>query len=212
MKICVYGAASTEIDKKYIDAVEELCEKLAKRGHNLIFGAGDGGVMGAAARGFKKGGGTVVGVAPDFFTNNTIEKLYSDCDTLIRTDSMGVRKAIMESNADAFIVGPGGIGTYDELFQILTLKQLKVFDKPIVVYNIAHYYDAIGAQLKTGLEEKFLRSDTPSLCKVFNETQMQELIDYLEAYDYDYTTENGHDVDVDYGDDLIDSLYKMMVF
>lgn len=200
MRICVYGAASTAIAKKYTSAVEDLCEKLAVRGHNLVFGAGDGGVMGAAARGFRKGGGNVMGVAPDFFTNGTIEAIYPGCDALVKTDSMGLRKSIMESNADAFIAGPGGIGTYDELFQILTLKQLKVFDKAIVIYNVSHYYDAFVTQLKKGMNDKFLRSDTPSLCRMFNETQMDEIIEYIEAYDMDYTKNNGEAVDITYGD------------
>lgn len=199
MRICVYGAASTKIKKKYTDPVEDLCEKLAIRGHNLVFGAGDGGVMGAAARGFRKGGGHVMGVAPDFFTNGTIEEIYHGCDALVKTDSMGTRKTVMEANADAFICGPGGIGTYDELFQVLTLKQLKVFDKPIIVFNVAHYYDPIQTLLKVGMEEKFLRSDTPSLATAFNEKQVDELIAYLEAYDNDYTKNNGQAVEVTYG-------------
>ena len=191
MRICVYGAASTAIDVKYIEAIEELCTKLAMNGHDLVFGAGNGGVMGAAARGFHRGGGDVMGVAPDFFTNGTIEELYPYCNTLVKTDSMGTRKTVMECNADAFLVGPGGIGTYDEFFQILTLKQLHVFDKPIVLYNVAHYYDGFGAQLMVGMDEKFLRSDTPSLCRVFNETEMDEIVDYIEKYDNDYTKNNG---------------------
>jgi len=201
MKICIFGGASPEIPRKYIESVELLSEKLAEKGHDLVFGAGDGGVMGAAARGFHKYGGKVMGVAPDFFTNGTIEKLYENCDTLVKTDSMGVRKTIMESNADAFITAPGGIGTYDEYFQVLTLKQLKVFDKPIVLFNVAHYYDAIGLQLRIGMEEHFLRSDTPVLCKVFDETEIDAIIEYLESYDEDYTKVCGDNVDVEYGED-----------
>ena len=200
MNICIYGGASTEISSKYVEAVEELSLKLALRGHDLVFGAGEGGVMGAAARGFHKGGGKVMGVAPDFFTNGTIEDLYENCDALVKTDSMGVRKTVMESNADAFITAPGGIGTYDEFFQILTLKQLKVFDKPIVLFNVAHYYDAFGTQLKVGMEENFLRIDTPVLCRVFDETEIDAVVEYLESYDHDYTRATGTDVETDYGE------------
>ena len=201
MRICVYGAASTVINKKYTDAVEDLCEKLALREHDLVFGAGDGGVMGAAARGFRKGGGNVMGVAPDFFTHGTIEKIYPGCDALVKTDSMGLRKSIMESNADAFICGPGGIGTFDELFQILTLKQLRVFDKAIVIFNVAHFFDHFKSQLKLGLDEKFLRRDTPALYEVFNEKQMDELIDFIETYDGNYTKVTGEVVGNVYGDE-----------
>lgn len=199
MRICFYGSASTAIDKKYTEPVEALCEKLALRGHNLVFGAGDGGVMGAAARGFRKGGGNVMGVAPDFFTNGMIEAIYPGCDVLVKTDSMGSRKDVMESNADAFIAGPGGIGTYDELFQILTLKQLKVFDKPIIVFDIDGYFDGFYAQFLRGMEDKFFRSDTPSLYKIFKEDQMEEIITYLETYDKDYSKNVGEVKDTTYG-------------
>ena len=72
MNICLYGASSNEIDKSFITAVEILGEKMAKRGHNLVYGAGANGLMGAAARGFKKGGGKITGVIPHFFRNETV--------------------------------------------------------------------------------------------------------------------------------------------
>lgn len=199
MRICVYGSASTAIDKKYTEPVEDLCEKLALRGHNLVFGAGNGGVMGAAAKGFRKGGGNVMGVAPDFFSIDSIEEIYPGCDTLVKTDSMGTRKSVMEANADAFIAGPGGIGTYDELFQIMTLKQLQVFDKPIIVFNVAGSYDGFSAQFLHAMENKFLRTNTPTLFRVLDETQTEELIDYLESYDHDYSKHVGKVSDLSYG-------------
>lgn len=181
MNICIYGAASNEIDPKYMKIVESLCEELARRGHNLIFGAGDGGLMGAAARGFKKGGGRVAGVAPTFFRDTTIEKLYENCDNIIYTDSMGVRKTIMETNADAFIVTPGGIGTFDEFFQVLTLKQLHQINKPIALFNIYGYYDPIEALIIEGIAEKFLRSDSLSLYTGFTEKDTSALIEFVET-------------------------------
>ncbi|MBQ9031576.1 MAG: TIGR00730 family Rossman fold protein [Parasporobacterium sp.] len=181
MRICVYGAASTQIPEKYIKAGYDLCRKLAERGHSLVFGAGDGGMMGAAARGFHDAGGHVMGVAPKFFKETVIEKLYEDSDVIVYTDSMGVRKSIMEANGDAFIVMPGGIGTYDEFFQILTLKQLKVLDQPIVLFNIDHFYDPIKAMYKQAFDEKFLRSDTPTLFRTYSEEDHEELIRYIEA-------------------------------
>jgi len=180
MRICLYGAASTEISSVYTDTVENLCEVLAKRGHILVFGAGDGGVMGAAARGFHKGGGKVMGVAPTFFKETVIEKLYEESDIIVYTESMGARKSVMEANADAFIVCPGGIGTYDEFFQVLTLKQLKVINRQIAVFNINGFYDPIVSLIDKGLEEKFLRTDTPDLFKPFTEKEVDEMIAYLE--------------------------------
>ena len=137
MKICVFGAASNEIDKQYIDRVEEVCKALGERGHELVFGAGANGLMGAAARGMKAGGGKITGVIPEFFRAETIEEIYSECDELIFTETMQERKKTMEDHADAFIVVPGGIGTFEEMFEVLTLKQLGRHSKPIVFYNIA---------------------------------------------------------------------------
>ena len=109
MNICVFGAASSEIDQKYIEDVELMAETLAKNGHSLVFGAGGQGLMGAAARGFKKGGAKITGVIPTFFKEAQVEAIYEECDELIYTDTMRERKAIMEDNADAFVIVPGGI-------------------------------------------------------------------------------------------------------
>ncbi len=147
MKICVFGAASSEIDEIYINAVEELGENLAKRGHELVFGAGGNGLMGAAARGFKRGDGKVYGVIPSFFRDENIEAIFDKCDELIFTETMAQRKTKMEDIADAFIVVPGGIGTFEELFEVLTLKQLGRHTKPIAVYDIDGYYKNLMAFL-----------------------------------------------------------------
>ena len=181
MNICVYGAASSEIDKIYIDVVEKLCEELGKRGHILIFGAGGSGLMGAAARGFHKGGSRVCGVVPQFFRDEKIEQLYTGADNTIYTRDMGARKQIMEENADAFIITPGGIGTFDEFFQVLTLKQLKQHNKPIALFNINGYYYSIQALMHNGAEEKFLREDCLELYRCFDEKEVDEMIKYIEA-------------------------------
>lgn len=181
MNICVYGAASSEIDQYYIDIVENLCAELGKKGHILIFGAGGSGLMGAAARGFQKGGGRVCGVVPLFFKEEKIEKLYDKSDNTVYTRDMGTRKQIMEENADAFIVTPGGIGTFDEFFQILTLKQLKQHNKPIALFNINGYYYSIQALMHNGAQEKFLREDCLDLYRCFTENETDELIKYIES-------------------------------
>ena len=124
MRICVFGAASPTIDPEYIKRVEELGRELARRGHSLVFGAGANGLMGAAARGVHEGGGRVLGVIAKFFDEEDVEAIYDKCDELIFTDTMRQRKETMENNADAFIVVPGGIGTFEEHFEILTSKQL----------------------------------------------------------------------------------------
>ena len=119
MRICVYGAASPTIDPDYIRLTEIMGEELAKRGHSLVFGGGASGLMGAAARGVKKGGGAILGVIPKFFEAENIEAVYDECDEMLTPDTMRERKQLMEDNADAFIITPGGIGTYEEFFEIL---------------------------------------------------------------------------------------------
>ena len=138
MNICVFGASSSIIDEKYIRDVEELGKSLAGRGHNLIYGAGASGLMGAVARGAYEKGGNIVGVVPDFFHDEDMGvdgRLYKNCTEMVITESMRERKHIMEDRADAFIIVPGGIGTFEEFFEVLTLKQLARHAKPIVLFK-----------------------------------------------------------------------------
>lgn len=176
MNICVYGAASTKIDKSYIDAVEELGLSMAKQGDSLVFGAGGNGLMGAAARGVKEGGGKITGVIPYFFRDEEIEEIYGECDELIFTETMRERKAKMEELADAFIIVPGGIGTFEEFFEILTLKQLGRHDKPIAIYNVNGFYDNIEKLMYDAMNEKFIRSNCRMLYMIFSD------IDEMFAY------------------------------
>lgn len=181
MKICVFGAASNQIEKHYIDAVEGLCESLGSRGHDLVFGAGANGLMGAAARGFHKGGGKVIGVVPRFFRTDYVEDLYEKCDKFIYTDDMAQRKSTMEDLAEAYIIVPGGIGTFDEFFEVLTLKQLNRHNKTIAMYDVKDYYNSIETLLDNAIKEHFLHENCLELFKIFEENETKELIDYVEA-------------------------------
>lgn len=178
MKICVFGAASNEIDPKYMSECERLGEIMGKKGHDLVFGAGKNGMMGAAARGVKRAGGKVIGVIPNFFRVESIEQIYDECDELIYTETMSQRKAKMEELADAFIVVPGGIGTFEELFEILTLKQLSRHTKPIVIYDVKGYYDKLEDFLQLAFEERFIRRD----CRLLYEkcAAPEEALSYIE--------------------------------
>ena len=103
MNICIYGASSDAIDPVYLSRVENLGETLAKRGHGLVFGAGAKGVMGAAARGFRKAGGPIKGVAPTFFNVDGV--LFEHCTEFVPTETMRERKQIMESGDLGFRPG-----------------------------------------------------------------------------------------------------------
>ncbi len=178
MRVCIYGASSAKTDRKYIEKTESLSCTLAKEGHGLVYGAGANGLMGASARGFTKGGGHIIGVVPHFFNVDGI--IYDKCDELIRTETMRERKQIMEDYADAFIIVPGGVGTFDEFFEILTLKQLGRHKKPIVVYNLFGYYDKLIDFLKLAVEETFLTDVSLSLFEVIDDES--ELLNYLKNY------------------------------
>lgn len=178
MNICIYGASSNIIDKKYIELTEELGKALAIYGHSLVYGGGGEGLMGAAARGFHQNGGKVIGVAPSFFKVDGV--LFDECDEFVYTENMRQRKEIMEKRSDAFIVTPGGIGTFDEFFEIYTLRQLCRHNKPIVIYNIFGYFDELIKMLDKAVNENFMKPSSQKLYKVFDNPQ--EVCAYLENY------------------------------
>ena len=186
MNICVFGAASKTIDEKYITAVEEMGEFLAKKGHNLVFGSGKTGSMGAAARGFKRGGGKIHGVVPNFFKEDLSDFVNWNCDEMTYTESMRERKAVMEELADAFIITPGGAGTYEEFFEILTLKQLGRHRKPIAFYNVGGYYDKLDSLIEFTINESFMRDTCRVLYKYF--TDLDEMLQYIENDDMEGLT------------------------
>lgn len=163
MKICLFGAASNNINPDYITAVEALGEKLAEQGHSLVFGAGGHGLMGAAARGVARQNGAIIGVIPSFFKEENVEQIFPHCTQLIYTDTMAARKAKMEELADAFLIVPGGIGTFEEFFEVLTLKQLGRHTKPIAIYDIQGYYKTLEALLDIAIKEGFLRENCRKL-------------------------------------------------
>lgn len=179
MRVCVYGAASPTIDKEYIEKVENLGREMVKRGHSLVFGGGANGLMGAAARGVKEEKGHILGVIPKFFRLEEVEAVCDFCDELIEPDTMRERKQIMEDNADAFIVVPGGIGTYEEFFEILTSKQLCRHNKPIAVYNIDDFYKEIDEAMRSAIDKTFIKENCLELYKMSED--LNEIFDYIEA-------------------------------
>lgn len=179
MKICVYGAASPTIDNEYILKTEIMGAEMAKRGHSLVFGGGGNGLMGAAARGVKSQGGYILGVIPRFFDAENIEAICNICDELIQPETMRQRKQIMEDNSDAFIVVPGGIGTYEEFFEILTLKQLCRHTKPIAIYNILGYYNDLYHTMEQAIKKNFIKENCMDLFKMFD--NLDDLFNYIEA-------------------------------
>lgn len=179
MNICLYGASSDSIEKIYRDTAYDLGATIAKKGHTLVYGGGGNGVMGAAARGAFDNGGAIVGIAPTFFTVDGV--LYDKCTEFVYTNTMRERKQILEDRSDAFIVAPGGIGTFDEFFEIFTLKQLERHNKPIAIYNVNGYYDDMIKMLELSAENNFMKPKTLELFRCF--TDIDEMIEYVVTYD-----------------------------
>lgn len=178
MNVCVYGSASLDLADIYYEKTEHLGETLGKRGHNLVFGGGANGMMGAAARGFKKAGAKITGVAPSFFKVDGI--LYEKTDKMIYTDTMRQRKQKMDDLSDAFVVTPGGIGTFEEFFEIYTLLQLGQTSKPLAVYNVNDYFKYIKLALEDAAKQKFMPDNSLHLVKFFDKED--DVVDYIENH------------------------------
>ena len=154
MKICLYGSGSREIDEIYTDEAYRLGCRMAKEGHTLVFGGGDTGMMGACAKGVHDTGGTSLGIAPEWMKD--FEPLCEKCSEFIYVNSMDERKKKFLDNSDAFIISPGGIGTLDEFFEIITLRKLKQHDKEIIIFNINHFFDKMLEMMDEMNEKGFL--------------------------------------------------------
>lgn len=180
MKIAIYGASSGRIDEKYIKAVEKFGELCAKRNHSLVFGGGSSGIMGAAARGFKKANGYVHGFVPTFFFDCGYKAIFYDADKITKPETMAERKTMMENECDAFVIAPGGVGTFEEFFETVTLKQLGRHNKPIVLFNVDGFYDELSNFMQNVLQKNFVSDATLKLYKTLDNGA--EILEYIENY------------------------------
>ena len=181
MNICVYGAASSLIDESYKNAGKELGRKMVEKGFGLVFGGGANGMMGAVAEGVYEKNGYILGVVPEFFHEANAEISFGSCTEYIYTDTVRDRKREMEENCDAFIMTPGGIGTLDEFFEILTLKQLGRHNKAICVYDVNNFFEPLDKMMDQSIEHEFITDDCKELYKTF--TDIDEMLDYIKNYD-----------------------------
>lgn len=134
--------------------------------------------MGAAARGVDAHHGYILGIAPTFFDQPGV--LYEHCSEFIFTETMRERKKLLEERSEATIVAPGGIGTYEEFFEILTLKSLRRLNRPIVLYNIEGYYDIIKELLEQTADRDFMDRENLKLCEFMDDPE--EILDYIENW------------------------------
>jgi cytokinin riboside 5'-monophosphate phosphoribohydrolase len=177
--VCVFAASSSAINKVYMDAAAQLGAVLARHQWRLIYGGGRNGLMGTLARAVHAHGGQVTGVIPGQLRG--FELAYEGCDELIETENLYKRKALMEDRADAFIALPGGFGTLDETFEVLTLRQLWYHQKPMVFLNVNGIYDGLIQFLETLIKAKFISPDHRFLYHV--SVDAEDAAAYLAAYE-----------------------------
>lgn len=151
--VCVYCGSSSRVDKAYMELAHELGTGVAKRGMRLVYGGGRVGLMGIAADAALAAGGEVVGIIPEHIQSLEVE--HRGLTELHVVDSMHTRKRMMVERSDAFVVLPGGLGTLDEAFEILTWKQLRLHDKPVVLLNGGGYWDPLLALVDHMIEAGF---------------------------------------------------------
>ena len=152
--IVVYGASSAEAEQVFVDAAYQLGGLIAKAGKRLVSGAGSTGLMAAVENGALDAGGVSIGIIPQFMVDNGW--LHQGLTETIITPSMHERKKRMSQMADAVIALPGGTGTFEELFEIITWKMLGLFVKPIIILNTDHYYDPLLEMLDRTAKRHFM--------------------------------------------------------
>lgn len=157
MKICVYSASSGQVDSSYVEAAGELGRLMAMRGHELINGAGRTGLMGAVTDSMMACGGHTIGVIPQFMVDRGWQ--HTGMSELVVTADMHSRKETMARLSDACIALPGGVGTLEELLEIITWKQLGLYVRPIVVLNLEHYFDPLLQMLRQAVDQRFMRAE-----------------------------------------------------
>jgi TIGR00730 family protein len=155
--VTIYGASSSKIDNIYINTAKELGKLLASHHIACINGGGGSGIMGAITDSVLESGGKVTGIIPRFMVEEGW--IHPGLTDVITTPDMHTRKKLMAEKADACVALPGGIGTLEELLEIITWKQLGLYNNPIILLNTNGYYSDLLAMLARCMKEKFMHSD-----------------------------------------------------
>ncbi|MFO1174076.1 MAG: TIGR00730 family Rossman fold protein [Paracoccaceae bacterium] len=172
--VCVYCGARKGARPAYAQAARDTGRMLAANGWRLVYGAGDVGLMGEVARAAQAAGGQTFGVIPTHLMDLEVGK--RDLSTLVITETMHERKKVMFMNADAVLVLPGGGGSLDEFFEVLTWRQLDLHRKPIVILNSEGYWDPLLALIDRVVEEGFADSSVRGFVQVAADVGATETI------------------------------------
>lgn len=177
--ICVYCGSADNLHLEYIQAAKEMGALLARSGIRLVYGAGKTGLMGAVADGALQAGGEVIGVTPDSF--NTSQLVHTGLTRLEVVLDIQLRKARMSALADAFIALPGGLGTFDELFETLTWVQVGIHRKPIGLLDTRQYFGPLLNMIDKAFTEGFIYAEHRLM--LIHDSQPEALLSRLLSYE-----------------------------
>ncbi len=178
--ICVYCGSSDRLGEEYLLAAHWMGGTIARRGYSLVYGAGSTGLMGAVADGALEAGGEVIGVIPRLFATPIL--MHTGLTRLEIVDNMHTRKQLMVEMSDAFIALPGGYGTFEELFEVLTWAQIGVHTKPMGILNTRRYFDPLLSAIEHARQEGFIYAEHGSFLVCSD--QPDELLTKLESYQF----------------------------
>jgi uncharacterized protein (TIGR00730 family) len=193
VKICVYLSSSDAVAPHFVDLALELGRAIGEGGHTLVFGGNNTGLMGRLADAVKDGGGLVTGVVPQKL--HDLGRSYLKCDNLIVSNDLRDRKAIMDEHAEAFIALPGGLGTLEEIIEVLNLKYLRYHQKPVIFLNHRGFYEPVFAALETFYEQRFTKRAVELLYAAL--PTVEAVFPYLESYEPVQVEEKWYDRSTD---------------
>ncbi|MDZ4282347.1 MAG: TIGR00730 family Rossman fold protein [Hydrogenophaga sp.] len=166
--LCVYCGSRPGANPAFADTARTVGQWIGEHGGQLVYGGGRNGLMGIVADATMAAGGQAVGIIPKALVER--EWAHQGCTELHVVDNMHERKRMMADKADAFLALPGGIGTFEEFFEVWAWRQLGYHDKPVGLLNVAGYYDGLMAFMRTGMEQQFMSGTQMDLIRVDSDT------------------------------------------
>jgi hypothetical protein len=183
-RICVFCASSKQVDQKYFDEAQNLARLLAQEDITAVYGGGAVGLMGALADAIIAAGGKITGILPRFMEE--VEWGHKKITDMVLVEDMHERKKLLIKDVDAIVALPGGTGTLEELFEVVSLKRLGLFLKPVILINTGGYYDPLLEMFDRMVKEKFLRPEHLKMLTIIdNASQTIEAIKTSPAWDKD---------------------------
>ena len=170
--VAVFCGAQNNVPQKHLDAGTELGHRMAKNKLGLVYGGGDCGLMGAVANAVLEKDGWATGVFPKNLRE--IEEEHKHLSEIVITDGMHARKELMYDRSSMFVIMPGGFGTMDEMFEIITWRQIGLHEKPVIIFNHDGYWDHLVALMNNIIEKGFATPETAEIFEVYD--NMDDLI------------------------------------